>query len=409
VKTFAKFHAVFNTEPGVAMYLPSGERVLTWWFVRKQNEWVAKHGDMQKMLTDRPDIQGCLYRRWLMFVAICFISLGLSTCAGLGPASISTDRGSYIDILSLTDKQELLSNIVRVKYTDPPVFLQVNSITASPSLEIGSESEFKVGGGDIPPPLAILKPKIIYDDNPTISYTPLSGKQFANELLVPFTLTPVFLMLNNGFDFSVVAELMFVSMNGLSNSRNAAPEERERFRKTVTALGRLGQRRLIRVGTRGGSLSNGEGRVILTVDPGALETEEGKQVFAALGIAPSAREIEVRLGLSADENTIAIRTRSLLAMISYLSNFVETPEAHAAFVWPSSAGSKETWPIRIKTSRREPAIAYTSVHFNDQWFFVEADDLASQNILYLLRILFNLQAQANTADAPKLQLTLPVR
>ena len=104
-------------------------------------------------------------------------------------------------MLSVTDKEELLANIVRLAYLDAPVFLQVNSVTAAPSIEYGTESEISLGDGGRPSPLVLGKPKLIVKDVPTIVYKPLLGKEFAGELLMPFDIRPVFLMLDNGFDF----------------------------------------------------------------------------------------------------------------------------------------------------------------------------------------------------------------
>jgi hypothetical protein len=41
------------------------------------------------------------------------------------------------------------------------------------------------------------------------------------------------------------------------------------------------------------------------------------------------------------------------------------------------------------------------------WFYIAADDLRSRNTLFLIRLLFNLQAQSSGGDP--VQLTLPVR
>jgi len=81
------------------------------------------------------------YTRFLCYCLLClFVS-----CKSLGPNSIHSNRGSYIEALSQTDKEEMLANIVRAKHNDPPVFLKINSISASPSLELGSENRLNVG------------------------------------------------------------------------------------------------------------------------------------------------------------------------------------------------------------------------------------------------------------------------
>ena len=125
-------------------------------------------------------------------LGLLLLPLLLPACISRGPASIAEQRGPYTEVLSVTDKEELLANIVRLAYLDAPVFLQVNSVTAAPSIEYGTESEVALGDGGRPSPLVLAKPKLLVKDVPTIVYKPLLGKEFAGELLMPFDIRPVF-------------------------------------------------------------------------------------------------------------------------------------------------------------------------------------------------------------------------
>jgi hypothetical protein len=55
------------------------------------------------------------------------ISLILSGC-GLGPSMMRADRLTYNDAIQFTDRQELLLNIVRLRYNEGPEFLATSSI-----------------------------------------------------------------------------------------------------------------------------------------------------------------------------------------------------------------------------------------------------------------------------------------
>jgi hypothetical protein len=333
--------------------------------------------------------------------------LALSGCISRGPTSISQQRAPYTEVISITDKEELLTNIVRLAYSDPPVFFQISSVTASPSVEYGTESELRLGDGSAPSPLVLAKPKVIIKDSPTIVYKPLLGREFSAELMMPFDIRPVFLMLDNGFDFSVVAQLLFKGMNGLSNSRSATPAQRAEFRRVTDAISRLIQRGDLRLGTPPDGLRAGS-HVVGSLPDDALASGDGLLVATALGLDRAKPNFKIKSGLLNEPDSIAISTRSLLALLSYLSNYVEAPAEHAALVWPTDARSEPDRLMRIHSSKSRPTGADPAIFYQGYWFYIRADDLRSRNTLYLLRLLFNLQAQA-TSGADTVQLTLPVK
>ncbi len=332
----------------------------------------------------------------------------LGGCLSRGPASIAQQRGPYTEVLARSDQEELLANIVRLAYLDAPVFLQVTSVTASPSLEYGTESEVRVGDGSSPNPLALAKPKVIVKDAPTITYKPLLGREFSNELLMPFDIRPVFLMLDNGFDFSVVAQLLFKRLNHLSNARSASSAERAEFRQVTDAMSRLLQSGGLRLGTPDEGLRSANGKVLATLSDDALASADGKLVIATLGLDPRLKSYELKSGLQGTAGAIAVSSRSLLALLSYLSNYVEPPAAHAALVWPTDARTESSPLMRISSSAQRPANAEPAIFYRGHWFYLRADDLRSRNTLFLLRLLFNLQAQAASTQGD-VQLTLPVK
>ena len=339
-----------------------------------------------------------------LLLACTFLTGG---CLTRGPASIAEQRGPYTEVLSATDKEELLANIVRLAYLDAPVFLQVSSVTAAPSFEYGGEVDVGLGDGGRPSPLVLAKPKVLAKDSPTIVYKPLLGKEFAGELLMPFDIRPVFLMLDNGFDFSVVAQLLFKSMNNLSNSRTATSAEREAFRRVTDAMGRLLHKGDVRVGTTTEGLGATGGRVLVTLRPEAALAGDGAFVLKELGLDPKLASFELKSGLVGDAGSIAVATRSLLALLSYMANYVEAPADHAAMVVPSDA-LRDTHPLmRVHSSVKQPDRGDPAVFYKGYWFYIAADDLRSRNTLFLIRLLFNLQAQSSGGDP--VQLTLPVR
>lgn len=334
--------------------------------------------------------------------------LCLGGCSTPGARQLSVERGSYIEALSQTNEQELLSNIVRLKYNDPPVFLNVEQIAASLSAEVALDATTAFGEGS--PTTGIVGSGITIEQNPTIVYTPLSGQTFANKFLVPLNEAPVFLMLSNGFDFALVAELAFVSMNGLSNSRFVDDAERARFRRAAMLISDVLRRGEWALGTeRVGADDQDRIRLVLQRRAGLAPSASADEVSQLLGLDPTAERIRLEVGLMRNSQTVSIETRSLLSIMSYLSNYVEAPSDHADAVWPGPVVAPEDAMIRIRSSSSRPGgVATTAVRHHDHWFYVGGDDIRGQNTLYLLRMLFNLQAQIDPEASRNFQLSLPV-
>ena len=55
-------------------------------------------------------------------------TLLLSACAGYGPTTISRDRFDYTAAISDSWKHQMLFNMVKIRYGDAPVFMDVTSV-----------------------------------------------------------------------------------------------------------------------------------------------------------------------------------------------------------------------------------------------------------------------------------------
>jgi hypothetical protein len=54
--------------------------------------------------------------------------VGVSGCASIGPANVTRDRFDYISAISESWKAQMLLNLVKLRYGDAPVFLDVVSV-----------------------------------------------------------------------------------------------------------------------------------------------------------------------------------------------------------------------------------------------------------------------------------------
>jgi hypothetical protein len=70
-------------------------------------------------------------------------ALFLAACAYFGPQALENNRNPYNIAIQSTNDEQLLLNLVRLKYRDTPFFLQVSSVATqfkfNPSLEVSGE------------------------------------------------------------------------------------------------------------------------------------------------------------------------------------------------------------------------------------------------------------------------------
>jgi hypothetical protein len=131
-----------------------------------------------------------------------FAVLILASCTAgclhprIGPQSLPRDRAAYSVSLSDSWKEETLLNIVKVRYVDPPIFVDVGNIVASYTLSQNAS----VGGTIVPNGTgnANLSGSVGLSNSPTITYTPLTGNAYIKGLITPLPAEVLFAAIQNG-------------------------------------------------------------------------------------------------------------------------------------------------------------------------------------------------------------------
>ena len=88
------------------------------------------------------------------------------SCASIGPKTIPRDRSNYIDSVATSWKTQTLLNIVKLRYADTPVFLEVAQIVSGYTLERKLAAE--AGLSDFQDSL-VLSAEGKFVDRPTIT------------------------------------------------------------------------------------------------------------------------------------------------------------------------------------------------------------------------------------------------
>ena len=94
----------------------------------------------------------------------------LSGCTGIGPGTVTRDRFDYVTSISESWKRQMLLNLLKVRYSDAPVFMDVASVINAYELtgEVNLSGQVAViGRGD---QFANLGAAGRYSDKPTITY-----------------------------------------------------------------------------------------------------------------------------------------------------------------------------------------------------------------------------------------------
>jgi len=385
--------------------------------------------------------------------------LALITLAGggcvRGDRYISASHAAYNEALRERFDEELLLNIVRLRYRDRPLFLQVSSVIARFSRQ--ASMGMGASGGldsDTPEVLGRVGLDFSYSEQPTVTFNPLQGEDFSERLLRPVDLETLALLQRSGWSIERVLRLTVQRMNGLDNASGAsgptpakAPSYRE-FVDAARALKQLQDRRAVVIGTETEVVTHGvpvpadrvmpsdvlaaaeAGRRFEKTSDGAevvlrsssrrfvlrvAESEQGSETMQllrrSLGLATDRRsfdllsavgEVEDVLGTTGERRRVVVVTRSLLGVLFFLCHAVEVPEDHAdAGVVTVTRGEGDAlfdWSevtdglLQIHSSRGRPSGAAVAVHYRGHWFYISDDDLSSKSTFALLAQLYALQS-----------------
>ena len=338
-------------------------------------------------------------------------------CVSLGPTLLVGERLDYNLAVQRTNDEQLLLNLVRLRYRDTPHFLEVSSV--STQFNIAADAGLKLPFRPNSDPVD-LNGGIAYSERPTISYAPLQGEEFIERVLSPTAPEKIQLLYRSGWAIDRVLRLCVQRLNGLKNASSASgptPTGKPDFEEfqQVTALLRVLQLR--DAITLSYEQRDNKSQLLLRLGPQPKVTAEIAELRRRLGLEPGEHEYVLVGGPAAIGGSyIAMETRSLLGTLFFLSVGVEIPtadvEAGRVTLTQTDTGAPFDWSevvgdlFRVQTSESRPSNASVAIRYRDHWFYIDDSDLASKSTFALLTQLFSLQAGGAESVAPVL--TLPV-
>lgn len=323
----------------------------------------------------------------------------LLTSAGcatkLGSNSLPEVRASYNEAVAASTDEQMLLNIVRLRYLHSTTFLQVTSVTTQYALTTnvganGNANLARPANGIVPGGSVGGSAGVVLSERPTITYTPLQGPDFVQRLATPLSPEQVLLLIDSGWGADLVLQTCVQQMNGVHAELGPTEDESTQIAELAELLHQLqGRHELV---IQRGTTEDPHITLSLQRDPKTGSyTPEGRKLLLMLGLPLEANIYRITPVTHERAATdLAIRARSVLGAMFYLASGVEVPEGdEAAYDYGAAQRPR---PLQVRQSKREPDNAYVKVRYQDLWFYIEESDQQSKRAFAFLTFVFNLSS-----------------
>lgn len=280
--------------------------------------------------------------------------------------SLRADFNDFNTILHRSQTEQLLLNLVRMRFREAPLFLQAGSLTASYENTVSGGAQATAQQGDAS--LIGVTGNYTFSSKPTIAYTPVEGQQYVQQLMGEISPQTFALLLRAGWPVRKLCDLLVeraMPVDGQSLDARPRSPSHAQFCEFVN------------------SLAEAESAGRLTV---ARRTDGGYDLHAG------DRKIELE----------RFQLRSLFSAMFEAAECIEVPAAQASWT-PKVTPTDE---MRIRATEKPAADAIVSVLYAGWYYSIANDDLRSKDTLALFMQLSRIQS---AAPSPPPQLTIPVR
>lgn len=362
---------------------------------------------------------------WRAFAGLLVGTIVVTGCvSGLGPRALRQEQTDYNEQVVASSNEQLLLNLVRLRYNDTPLFLGIGTIVAQYSLES------RIGGGAN----LSLKPSqsdgynlnggATWSERPTVTLVPLQGSEFATQMMSPIPTDTITILSQTGWSIERLLMVCVQRINGVGNASSAmgpTPDDAPNYKAMAELAQRL--RRLQKAGlwaishnqskvpifwlrepTQSNQLTNSLSEDVSSVRR-LLELPETTNEFTVTSFPFKRRPLEV-----------ALRGKTLLGTMFYLSQAVEVPiadvqkgvvnQTHLSdgtpFDWSQLLGGI----FRVQSAPSKPTTAWVAIKHRGHWFYIDDTDRESKTTFNLLTLVYSMQTATLQGKSPLL--TLPI-
>jgi hypothetical protein len=342
----------------------------------------------------------------------------IGACSSIGPATVPRDRADYSAAVGDSWKQQTLRNIVKLRYGDFPVFMEIAQVIAGYSLITSANASFAAAnftsssiGGPVPAIGGSANAGATYVDRPTVVYAPLTGNDFIKTLMRPIPPAAVLFLLQSGYSATVVLPIAVDSINGVANesrrvgmSRPVDPE----FTRLAQLLFELQRANALQIRVDR-SKDNSETSV-MGFRPVSVAPETATKIAEArriLGLTGTGQAYQVHYGgWSGKGGDIAITTRSMLQVMIELGVMAQVPESDIAGgkATPGASdvprGNEQPPLLNIMSGSAPPSDAFAAIEYKGRWFWISENDIRSKSIFTGVMLLFSISDVGVRTAAP---------
>jgi len=344
------------------------------------------------------------------------VALGLSGCAVVGPKSITAGRGAYAEVINRTEDEQILNVLVRQRYDETFGMISVASITAN--LQFSAKAGTNIGVGDNDNYAGNLVPfsaGVGYEENPTISYTPLSGQEFTRRMLSRVSSEEWILL---GITASHPGRVLAMAAQRVNGLRNPLPGEgppSPRFARFVELFDQL--RRAGAMDVVKSSQVGSEHQYFWDIhDYQDAHVHTVREFLDLIDIEAkldgSAILLPIREAIGSSSSAINVQARSAYDVLRLYGAGIEVPKPHleSGIVAPlASAVAENQRVITIRSSTERPDNATVRVRFRDWWFYIDATDTLSKRAFMFLRTFIGMRLATPGAAHNAPVITIPVK
>lgn len=348
-------------------------------------------------------------------VVACAAAGILQGCNTIGPEAIRGGRMAYNEAIAETNAQQMLMVPVHNRYEEGNHLLAVASVTAN--VRISSSARVQAGFGnsdDYERNLVPFSGGFIYEENPTISYRPVTGEAYLKQLTSPIPLSLFSQMSRVLPDSGFAYDMIVASVNDIYNPAFLYGDQKEdpRFDRLVeimTTLTRENRMHWVSDSSDSNKLSlliqrpGGDDIVVELLELLQVPTSEANEDHVLIPVTTALE------GMNRDG--IGMTTRSLWELVEILSAAVQVPAGDA------SSGAVASFPpigraggeLRINFTEKRPENAYIAVEYRDGWFSIDSRDIATKRYFKLMGSLWSAAMNESLGDASAAPvLTVPV-
>jgi len=312
-------------------------------------------------------------------LGICVLLAVLAMVTGcrhsIGPKTVQRDQFDYAQALRDAGKEQMLLNMVGLRYSEAPMFLKVTSVINQYSLE-GSVN--------------LLSPP--YDGAAAIGSPVGAGARFSDrptraDLLLRLTVR---------------------SINGVTPASTVSDNVSDpRFFELVSLMSDV--QRVGGLSFRIENRSGDEVAIVMIEHDVDDELQENRdRIDEILGIDPSLQEYRLVFGQQASgPGEIAMLTHSILEMLMELAMWIEVPPEHVAS--GRTRPTPETAPmeafgyhplIRVHSGEKKPDESFVAVRYDGLWFWINHEDFRSKRTIAFMQLMFSLAESGGGQQAP---------